>query len=387
MKFYSIILISLGIFATACHKQTEELVVPRPTWKLRSDIFLDNKVLLGVHATDKRLVIATTNAFFQMGAADTSFIKYNSNGGGTLYSLGPQLYSRSLIPPIFSNTLYVTTSSDRTLMGFANIYNIVDSTYHLEGSSVVNIAAQTRIANAQLDVREINSVSNPVFGAYNESTKALLYQVVDPANQNYYGARHVMLMQNRSTSSNFVHYGIKDDFYSDSVAAAFPISGMIAVKDYFIASPISSIYGANGFIYAINARLPQTKASIQKIPITINTPDNYFFYKDHLYGYVSTSGELARSDDGGFTWRKLGQTSPSLRFSVVNGNLIGYAFAQVFWLDNGSETFSNIRELTNDGLEFSQIMGVAAFNNKVFAATLSGLYAIDADGFFTVKQK
>lgn len=380
MKYHSIILISLGIFAIACHKQAEELVVPRPTWKLRSDIFLINKILLGAHATDKRLIVAHTAGFFQMDAGDTSFIQYSNGGGGTLLSFGG-FFSNSLYSPLLSNTLYAGLPNERNSIAITDVFGTRDSTDNYSdynGGGFIYVPRETGIPNGQVSV-----FSGAAFGAYNESTKTLLYAVTNPQNQTVNTATRTVVMNKQEKSPYFAYRTDYSNVYRTDSAVQIGFTGSIAVKDYFIITPNESFLTGNVYLYAIDAKTGRT----QKVPITISPPYTYFFYKSHLYG-LCYNGDLVRSDDGGFSWRRLGYLGlDNFKFAVVNGSLIAYGLSQLFWIDEGAETFSNIRELTNEGLEFSQITGVVAFNNKVFATTLSGLYTIDAKDFFTVKQK
>lgn len=345
---------------------------PPVRWQKRTDVILNNKVLLGAHANAQRLIVAFAGGFLQMEAADTSFIKRNSAGGGTQYLLGGRL-SPSLFKPLLTDRLYVGVSSERDAIAIADVFNTVDSTYRFL-PYYLNIREATGIPEAQVHTY----MGGPLFGAYNARTRTLLFML----ESNRQSKRWTAVVNKTDDTPHFAFRRTNTPFRTDTVGR-FGFRGAIAVDDYFIVSPDVSMLVNDTYLYAVDA----LRGTLRKIPVDFIPPDRFFFFRGRLYGYESTFGKLVRSDNGGLTWREVAAfTGGGFNFAEIDGQLIAYGQSQLFWLGEGDNPLSGVRELTTNGLDFSQITGVAAFGEKVFLTTLSGLYAIDKQKFFTVSD-
>ncbi|GAB4020077.1 hypothetical protein GCM10028773_24740 [Spirosoma koreense] len=161
----------------------------------------------------------------------------------------------------------------------------------------------------------------------------------------------------------------------------------IAVGDHFVASAYSPYQGKGMTLINKDGTLKQ----INTPPLI---PSTYFYYRGHLYG-GDNQGSLIRSLDGGLTWQTVARYSFSAtpHYAEINGQLIAYGHSQLFWLDDGTETFTlhttgstSLKELNNTGLQGNELTGLVQFGSQVYGTTLSGLFYLKLSDFFVHKS-
>lgn len=129
----------------------------------------------------------------------------------------------------------------------------------------------------------------------------------------------------------------------------------------------------NGKNYILNDNLDTT---------FINNYHYYgmFYYNNLQYAIVNSFGTVyfMSTNNDGYSWQIIaGNINPNyqtLRFSVFNGKIIAYSFANQIWEIQLNSNSLTAKELSNDGLENCLITSVECSNNRVFISTNNGVF-------------
>lgn len=388
-----LVLGTLGLCLSACKHNEPTPITPSdtttaiPIWKLHPDLIFSNKILIAAHANAKRLVIAGINGFFQMDAGDSSFVK-PSQFGSTIYRYGvggqAAFVGESTATPVISDHLYGSIRADGGMVGLS----VIGDSLSITGN--YSQAASSLYFNDLLPNQGftglytgLNTLTTP-FGSINESTQTLLVHSAYTGNSTCLVTRKDNAKYFASYTSNVGYPQQMIKSYQPNLLANLKTLASIAVDDHFVATTYTPYQG----ITIIN-----TDGTLKRISNPPLLPSTYFYYRGHLYG-GDNQGNLIRSLNGGLSWQTMARYSFSTipHYAEINGQLIAYGHSQLFWLDDGTETFTihnsgstSLKELNNNGLQDNELTGLVQFGSQIYGTTLSGLFHLKLSDFFVVK--
>ncbi|MCU0444219.1 MAG: hypothetical protein MUE85_04820 [Microscillaceae bacterium] len=145
------------------------------------------------------------------------------------------------------------------------------------------------------------------------------------------------------------------------------VYGWMRVEDFFIIS-IGGLIGSNAGTFKITSDGTIKKVSPQLFARAIK-------YKDKILA-INDGGDIYQSNLSGENWQKLAGMSYTLslmNYIVIQDDLYGYFQDKIYYFDFGKDKLT-LKPLKNDGLERNFITGMATLHDKVYVATLSGLF-------------
>jgi hypothetical protein len=200
-------------------------------------------------------------------------------------------------------------------------------------------------------------------------------QLVWANNQNF-----VLIPYTRNTLPNSGDYfqklllfkiGLGDRMaIEDTKILTFPsegrLIGLMSIDEFFIIS-IDDFTGSNAGSFKITSDGTIKKVSTQMFTRVVK-------FKNELLA-INEGGSFYKSDLSGENWQKLADTeiSSHMNYAVINNELYGFIQDDIYYFDFGVDKLT-LKAVKNDGLERNFITGMAALHDKVYVATLSGLF-------------
>ena len=349
------LLAALCILCSSCEKEVIVEVAPTFSWSQDDAFLYQQKALFNLTATNEALYALSAGFFSEVGVGE----------GDVVHTILP-------FPYPYQNRMPVT---DKVFVGAAEkVFAIFSVRNPVLNNSELRIRMDERIPGfARFNLPPYNFGDGVAI--FDDRFVVAPFQVFasDEENPVISGQQHLLLTE------------FEIDF--DGVFDRIDSVGTMVVSLPMTAGPVLSLEPMEEYCFVACAnetfRL-QRDGSLEKVLNGAIT--NVINVEGAYYGFGFE--RIYSSLDNGSIWTDLGAIDIAfnqLQFSNVADKWIGFYNSQLFEIDV-TETELVVKELDNDGLDGHRIMDVAAFQDEVYIATLSGMFTRPLDSFFEEKQ-
>ncbi len=347
MLRHSLIILCLSLMLWGCKDELdiEEPVAPSTPWQEDDRFLFDIKVQFNTHADGERIHFMGRNHFSTIELMDDDTIEYVQHAFQWLeYQQSAQMpITDELFITANLNTVRIASTRDPVLQGASQFLQLkeIDPEF-----SFIQFAPFWR---------------GEAIGVNDDNVCLIAYQYETVDGE--FGLRALKVR----VTFNDSFMEIDEMSMIDIPDSGFGIRSILPVGDDFLIST-----GRSNYYLDENNQLEEVLAQ---------SLNNLFQVDNEWIG--TTTRSVYRSSDG-LTWTEGGTPDRILdliSFDKMGDHTIGIYNSQIFLFDIEGDNLQ-ITELDNEGLFGHEITSVDTFNDRVYVATLSGVFVKDLEDFW-----
>lgn len=355
-----IVTVIIAIFIMGCNNSTEPQK-PEERWRKVSSFGDIQMTGIYLNSEKTQLSVTTTEEFGLIQQGDVKPTTVNvlecSINGSYLEYIPYFCDEYYFYCDRNGQTMYVGDNTSGKLVGTIPITSLVDSLYlPAKYSRSDNMFTSNHIETNNNDLYMISIRQTDVssgstnddklyFGSLELSNKSLTFSVSQEINSYSDLATHVVFVR-----SNYYYGGYFWQYRDDCF------------------HPTLTVVNENSFDVQYLTVYPIIRYAFDHTGYTIGVFD----------------GPVKKSYDGGFTWEDWAMLNAAWNFVEIHDKNVAFFSHNLGSIDLETCEIENYDRGELDG---HPIIGMAEFDNKVFAATLSGLFYCDIEDFFVLKSE